>query len=200
MTRGKSTTRKSTTRKAAPTRAQPARPSAPEPPTGVPELEALSPEDRTFVLAYLANGGNGTRAYLAAHPEAKVTTAATEAWKRLRNPEIRRALEAQRAELWRRLEMSAEEALALVALSARADIADIYGPDGRMLPVHEWPDSFRLAVRGIEFKKSGPKITLHDGLRAREIVLTAAGRLRQQHDHTHTVTLEDLVAGAAESE
>jgi hypothetical protein len=76
--------------------------------------------------------------------------------------------------------MKAEEALALIALAARADPADMYGADGRILPVTEWPREFRLCVKAVSHDADGSviKVVLVDPLKARELLAIAAGKLR----------------------
>lgn len=146
------------------------------------DAEGLTPEDLAFLQAYLANGGNGTQAYLSVYPNAKPATAATEAWKRLRKPQIAEKLLELRAQQWKRLEMQGDEAIALISLRARADIADAFDQDGKMLPVQEWPERLRLAVKGV---KASGEIVLHDGLRASELMAQAAGRIKTVVDLHH---------------
>jgi phage terminase small subunit len=171
----------------------------PEPPTpkhAAPSLlEELEISHRLFVLEYLANGRNGVRAYLAAYPNCTSYGAAgVEAHRLLKNPKVRKALEHELRASFRRLHMDADEALALVSLSGRADIGDAYGEKGELLPVHQWPDSLRLAVKGIKPGPFGDTITLHDGLRARELMGIAGGRFKQQHEHKHRVSLAKLLS------
>lgn len=65
--------------------------------------------------------------------------------------------------------------MALLAVIARADLAEAFDSEtGAMLPVHQWPLTLRLAVKSV---KSG-SITLHDGLKACELLARAIGRLR----------------------
>ena len=137
---------------------------------------------RAFVLEYEANGQNGTRAYRTLHPRAQDNTAATNAWRMLKKAEIRTELERRRNERWQRLEMTAEEAAALVAIRARADIGQAFDEAGEMLPVHLWPEALRLAVKGLKPGPFGDTITLHDGLRACELVLQMAGKLKNARD------------------
>lgn len=63
----------------------------------IPEIKKLSYEERKFVEAYCENGGNGTRAYLCGWPDAAVSTAGTESYRLLKNPQIQTAIEETRA-------------------------------------------------------------------------------------------------------
>ena len=159
-----------------------------------------SASDERFVREYDANGGNGTRAYLAAHPTVRRTTAAAEAYRLLRKPEIQTRLAALRAARWKRLEMDADEATALVGLRARANIRDAYDAEGKLLPIEQWPESLQLAVRAIKPGPFGDTLTLYDALKACEIVLTMTGKLtvKHQHDkHQHEHSLLEILAGVA---
>lgn len=48
---------------------------------------------KRFVMEYLANGGNGTRAWMVASPDVKETSAATSAKRLLRNVQIQKAMD-----------------------------------------------------------------------------------------------------------
>jgi hypothetical protein len=74
--------------------------------------------------------------------------------------------------------MDADEALALISMIARADIGDAFDQNGRQLPIHLWPDSLRIAVKSIKPGPFGDTITLHDALRAAELMAQAGGKLR----------------------
>ena len=82
--------------------------------------------------------------------------------------------------------MTAEEAAALVAIRAHADIGQAFDDEsGVMLPITMWPEEFRLAVKGLKLGPFGDTITLHDGLRACELVLQMAGKLKNAVDVQH---------------
>lgn len=152
---------------------QPATRRTPPPRRREPSLE------EAFVAAYIGNGGNATRAYLEIHPDVARTTAAAEGWKLLRNPQIRKAVDEARAERLEALQMGADEAMALIAVSARADIADAYDENGKVLPVQQWPETLRLAVKSIRPGVDGKDIiTLHDGLHARSLIAASHGKLK----------------------
>ena len=81
--------------------------------------------------------------------------------------------------------MDGDEAMALLAVIARADLAEAFDPDtGAMLAVDQWPLTLRLAVKSVK----GAAITLHDSLKACEIIARAAGRLR--NDRTRGATFD----------
>jgi phage terminase small subunit len=143
--------------------------------------DQLPPQLELFLLEYEANGHNGTKAYRASHPACRSNVAAAVgAYKVLRNPQIVARLEEQRKERWLRLKMDADEALARISIIARADIGDCYDAKGELLPVHQWPDSVRLAVKSIKPGQHGDTVILGDQLRASELMAIAGGKLKSQ--------------------
>ena len=149
--------------------------------------DGLTPAQTEFILEYEANGRNATTAYLKAHPGCRSrAAAAVEGSRTLRNPNVVRAIDRIRAERATRLSMAADEAAALLAIRARADIRFAYDDAGNRLPVHEWPDEFAQAVRTV---KADGTIVLHDALKACITILQMHGKLRStakeavQFDH-----------------
>lgn len=71
-----------------------------------------------FIDAYIDNGGNATRAYLAARPGVTIRTAAVEGSKYLMNPEILAAIEEERARLKNIVNFSRERAIQILAAMA----------------------------------------------------------------------------------
>jgi hypothetical protein len=110
----------------------------------------------------------------------------------LRIAKVEDFIEREQTARRKRLQMNADEALALISIVARADIGDAYDKKGKLLPIHQWPDSLRLAVKGIKPGPFGDTIVLNDRLKALELLLTAEGRLRNKVDLSHSV--EDVVA------
>jgi hypothetical protein len=137
----------------------------------------LTPAELAFVHEYDGNGGNGTKAYMAVHRNTTATTAATLAWRLLRKVEIRAALLELRRERWLRLQMDADEALAILALTARADIRELFTPKGGLLPPHRWPDHIAIAVKGLRPGVAGTTILLNDRLAACRAILEQSGEL-----------------------
>lgn len=164
--------------------------SAPSTPAVIPAEpipeDGLTPLRRLFVLEFLQDE-NATRAYLRSHPDcSNVRTAATEGWKLLRKPEVADAVTRARQAQYKRLHVSADEALANISRNARADLGDCYHPvTGQLLAFHLWPDSVRKAVKSFKTKADGSlEVTLYDGQRANELMAQAGGKLK------NVVTLE----------
>lgn len=141
-----------------------------------PPDDGLKPIERLFVSAYNANGGNGTRAYLAVRPDVTEKSAAELASKLLRKIKVAEAVRRGRLERWKQLEISADDAMYLIAQAATADLADAYDEAGELLPFPEWPEHLRLAVR--EIREDGT-VKLLDPLKAREMIAVDGGRIKR---------------------
>jgi phage terminase small subunit len=157
-----------------------------------PDAPELTPFEAFFVEAYILNGGNATRAYRTAHgggpSSVKDSTCAVEGCKLLRLPKIRAALGSRQQERFKALQMEGDEALALIALRARANLADAYDERGQLLPFHLWPESLQLAVRWRINENGHLEVQHADGLKAAELMAIASGKLKTnvlqvQFDH-----------------
>jgi phage terminase small subunit len=139
----------------------------------------LTDRERLFVEAYTLNGGNATKAYQAcmAPVPVKDSTAAASGWRMFRNVKVAAAIEKRRAERFKALAMEGDEALALIALRARADGAQAFDDAGRLLPFHKWPEALRLACR-VRIDKDRIEVHLPDGLKAAELMAIATGKLK----------------------
>lgn len=93
-----------------------------EPPSQEVEdaMAGLTPMQVVFVNAYLKDL-NGTRAYLEAKPDSKESTAATEAWRLLRNPKVRAAIHQRMQDRIRRMEVDQDDVLRRYLLRLEAD-------------------------------------------------------------------------------
>jgi hypothetical protein len=115
----------------------------------------------------------------------------------LRISKVRAVVDATQAERWRHLEMVASEAIAMISIIARANIADAFDERGKLLPVHLWPETVSLAVRTFRIGKNGSfSLTLRDGLRAAELIAVATGRLKHKAGVVHTFDHVKCLAGA----
>lgn len=92
---------------------------------GAPDPAApFSPPVRAFIEEYLKSL-NGTAAYRLVHPDSAVNTAATEAWRILRKPEVRAFIEAERKKLTEVYGMSKEDLVADLVAIVRADPSEL---------------------------------------------------------------------------
>lgn len=110
---------------------------------------------------------------MALHPKCSARAAASAAWEALRNPDIRKAVDAEFAARLARLKIDGDDVLLLVAAQARFDPADIYDPNGKLLAVHLWPEEARLSVESIE----DGKVKFASKTAARRMLLEQAGKL-----------------------
>lgn len=127
-----------------------------------------------FCLAYRANGYNASAAYREAHPGVTDATSRTEGHRTLAHPNVAAWLAKHVGERWKRWEMSGEEAVARIAMDARADIRLLYDKDGKLLPIHQWPDEVANSVKSFD----GEKVTLNDSAAARRVIGEHTNALR----------------------
>jgi hypothetical protein len=84
------------------------------------------PHVERFITEYLANGMNGTAAYLAVHPDtSSPRVASTLAWRLLTNVDIRRRIDAERARLARDAEVDRDDLLKQLATIVTADPGEL---------------------------------------------------------------------------
>lgn len=145
-----------------------------------------------FALAYLANGGNATRAYLVAHPAVTYGTAQVEGHRTLTRPNVRAFIAKQRHRKWKSLHMSGDEALMRVALDARADLRGLF-KGSELLEPEYWPDDLANSIESVEVKPDGAiKVKVCSKLAARRIVLEQTGKLRSKLEDTMSAIAKAL--------
>lgn len=139
----------------------------------------LKPNDERIALECLINGENATAAYRTVHPKCTQRTAEVGGSKTLRKPEVSHFIERARRERFRRLQMDGDEALARVALDARADITELFDDNGKMLPPKQWPAHLRNSIEAIELRADGStKVKLASKSEARRTILEQTGKLK----------------------
>ena len=116
----------------------------------------LTPKEEKFVGEMLVRG-NATRAYLAAFgPGVGYRTAATQAARLLKKPDIAAELSAARADLRRRSKVSARRVVAGLAAVAFADIGDLFdltSEEWKLLPPRAIPYEARRAVASLKVRR-----------------------------------------------
>lgn len=109
---------------------------------------ALTGKRARFVQEFLKDL-NGTQAAIRAGYSER--TATVQAYELLRHPDVAAAIDAAKIERSREVGIDAAWVLKRLVAEAEADIKDLYYEDGRIKPVHEWPDVFQKGlVVGIE--------------------------------------------------
>lgn len=111
-------------------------------------MSELTPKQRLFVAEYLKDL-NATQAAIRAGYSEK--TAHVQGPRLLDNVEVKSALNNAMDKRAEAVEVDAAYVLRRLHEMAEADIRDIYGDDGELLPVSEWPDVWRKGmISGIE--------------------------------------------------
>lgn len=114
-------------------------------------MAKLTAKQAAFAAEYLIDL-NATQAAIRAGYSAK--TAYSMGQRLLKHVEVAAAIAEALAERVERTRINADWVLQRLAGEAIADIADLYGDDGAIKPVHEWPLAFRQGlVAGIEVEE-----------------------------------------------
>ena len=130
-----------------------------------------------FCAEYLRNGGNGTQAYLVAHPGVQIPTAWTEQWRTLRSPKVKSCLaRLYAAHYGGEVEVAVEEAVGRLAAILRANVAQAYDAQGRLLPVQDWPPTLLGAVRS--YDADAHRLTLESPVAVARIFLELRGEMK----------------------
>lgn len=114
--------------------------------------DTLKPEHHEFVRSYVANGGNGTQAYLSAYPRCKYDTARANAPKLLALTCISEALEIEYSKYWKDKNKDIEKSKTyqLIHHCGDVDVADIFNNEYNLKPLNEIPKTARLAIQSIK--------------------------------------------------
>jgi len=140
----------------------------------------LRPQHKLFALIYLGNGNNARVAYnevFAGKRKDSVTDAC--ASRLLSSAKVQAFIEAKTAKVFGPVEASAEEAMEAIARTLRLDPRRLYGPDGKLLDLKDWPDDLALVVKSI---KADGSIVFYDKLRAAELIAESAGKIKKKLD------------------
>jgi hypothetical protein len=141
----------------------------------------LTPNEELFAFEYLTDR-NGTRAYRASHPRCSSdNAAAVEACRLLRKPKVSSFIKQEMDARLERLQLDGDEALATITRNAQADMRRFFDSQGRLLPVHLWPDDVGDSVKSLRYKSGRVVgIVMHDKLKALELMAIASGKLKQR--------------------
>lgn len=110
-----------------------------------------TPQQYQFVLQYLALNFNGHGATLAAGYSKK--TAKSSAWKLLAKPHIQALVKYEIDERSKRVKYDADKLLSRMVELDELDAADILDDDGNVLPIKQWPKTWRTLISGIEISE-----------------------------------------------
>lgn len=108
----------------------------------------LAPKQEQFILEYLANGFNATRAAIAAGY--KKANADTQGSRLLANPKIAAVIAERTRQMCEKREITAERVLDEIAKMAYLDPRKLFTGDGDLIPVHLLGDDTAASIAGVE--------------------------------------------------
>ncbi len=134
----------------------------------------MTPKQQRFVDEYLIDL-NATQAAIRAGYSAK--TAMEQGYQLLQIPSVLEAITAAKANRSQKTGIDAEWLLKRLAEEALADVNDLYGENGRIKPVKDWPLIWRQGlVAGLEVETIGEgagyitKVKLSDRIKRLELI------------------------------
>lgn len=175
-------------------------------------MSTLTPKQKTFVSAYLANGFNATQAAITAGYSKK--TAKSQGGRLLTNVDIASALAGKSEKALAKIDFSVDRTLEFVARMAFFDPKDLFEDDGSMKRMQDIPEEVRTVIAGLEVSDiwdSGEgeqksiigtlkKLKLSDRLNALDKLMRYHSLFRDKVEHTGKITLESLVAGSVDGQ
>lgn len=172
-------------------------------------MSTLTPKQKMFVSAYLANGMNATQAAITAGYSKK--TAKSQGARLLTNVDIADALSGKSEKALAKIDFSVDRTLEFVARMAFFDPKDLFEDDGSLKQMKDIPEEVRTVLAGLEvteiFEGDGEqkhamgllkKVKLSDRLNALDKLMRYHSLFRDKVEHTGKFTLESLVAGSAD--
>lgn len=134
----------------------------------------MTPKQQRFVDEYLIDL-NATQAAIRAGYSAK--TAMEQGYQLLQIPSVAEAITARKTDRSQKTGIDAEWLLKRLAEEALADVSDLYGEDGRIKAVKDWPLIWRQGlVAGLEVETIGEgaghitKVKLSDRIKRLELI------------------------------
>ncbi len=101
-----------------------------------------------FVEAYIANGGNGAKAAIAAGYSAR--SARFTARDLIEDPHVSLQIQLRQKEMLERAKLTSDEVMASLARDLRFDPAKLYNADGSLKSILEMDEDTRLVLRSVE--------------------------------------------------
>jgi len=139
----------------------------------------LTLSQQAFLHHYIENGFNASRAYQTTHKGCSQDTAAANGSRMLSLARVKAELDKRLAKHWKSLQMDGEEALARVAMDAKADPRDLFDEHGHPLAPHQWPAHMANSIESFEIKDNQTiKVKLASKSAARKVILDVTGKLK----------------------
>lgn len=110
----------------------------------------ITPQQRKFVSEYLKNGGNGTKAAIAAG--FKESNAADTAHDLLSRSDITRELEERGTKAIEVADADVARITRELAALGFSDLTTILNPDGGLRPLSQWPKEITVCIASMEFE------------------------------------------------
>lgn len=170
----------------------------------------LTPNQERFCQEYVVDL-NGLKAAVRSGYSEK--TAAQQASRLLINVKVTARIQSLADARAERVQVNADTVLTNLLKLATSDLRKLFGVDGNLLPVSQWPDDVALAVSAVEieelFEGFGEerqhigytkKVKLWDKVRSLEALGKHLQLFTEKLQVEHTIKLEDLVTGSMEKE
>lgn len=114
------------------------------------DAKKLTPKQHQVAMAYIAQGFKGlARAYRTAYPDTTQGTAEVNCHRLLNLPHVKAFLDRAREAVLYEAEVQTADILREYARLAFVDPGQLFGPDGRPLPIDEIPEDARRAISGL---------------------------------------------------
>lgn len=105
---------------------------------------------KVFAETYLANGENGTRAYMEAFACTNTNVAAVEAHHLLRNPKIQKVIEQHRSEIRARFGLTTDRVMFELARVSYFNPKKLVDENGKLVPLHKLDDDTAVALAAVD--------------------------------------------------
>jgi hypothetical protein len=163
----------------------------PHNPPGKRRRNDLSASKQVFVQRVIATN-NVTQSYLDAGHVCSRATASVNGHRLLRKTKIAAAVQEGRRKLLEVALIDGKQAMIVLSAVAGFRPSDVFDLEGKMLPLHEWPERAQLAVTGW---KDG-EVRLGNKLQALLAIAEADGKFERKNAGARGLTLEQLIAGS----
>lgn len=169
-----------------------------------PKKKAYTERMELFCRAYVLHGNASQAARDAGYSLLRAGSTGRDMMKKKAVIDRINELKSQRNE---RLELNADDVLREIYKIATTDLKAFYDSNGSLLPIHQWPEGAGKLVASVEvdeifdgFGKEREhigytkKLKLWDKLKALEMLAKHLKLLTEKHEHSGSMTLEQIIA------
>lgn len=167
-------------------------PPPPPPPLVAPDPadRPLSDEEQRFLDLYCV-ANDAAASWREMHPDCDFRHAGRNGKRVLKRPHVRAELFARRMAARIRCQVRADSVLREYGRIAFSDLIDLYGPDGRLLPVRQIPLDTRRAIKSIKLRREHVR-TQETRVREGKKVVTVNVTI---HEQEIDIQLHDKISG-----